>query len=167
MTRLIARNGFDIADLQLGDFVVATVSATDTRVTYTLGNQVLTLNGSFVLSGGVPVGGTITSASYTVGGTSMLVAGQMTLDFDAFETAMSNDEIGGLLSGSDEVIGTAENDILRGYDGNDLLRGGLGADTMFGGAGNDTLQGDGGNDLMVGGSGDDIYRLINSVDQIY
>ncbi|MGD9919280.1 MAG: beta strand repeat-containing protein [Paenirhodobacter sp.] len=167
MTRLIVRNGFDIADLQLGDFVVATVSATDTRVTYTLGNQVLTLNGSFVLSGGVPVGGTITSASYTVGGTSMLVAGQMTLDFDAFETAMSNDEIGGLLSGSDEVIGTAENDILRGYDGNDLLRGGLGADTMFGGAGNDTLQGDGGNDLMVGGSGDDIYRVINAGDQIY
>ena len=71
------------------------------------------------------------------------------------------------------IIGTRDDDILRGGDGPDLLRGAItrfgvgdyGNDQMFGGAGddwliaqggNDKLYGETGSDSLIGGEGDDL-----------
>ncbi|HMQ94001.1 MAG TPA: DVUA0089 family protein [Amaricoccus sp.] len=58
-------------------------------------------------------------------------------------------------SGANTLLGGAEDDIIRGFQGNDRLEGRAGDDRLYGGHGSDTLLGGGGNDLLFGGSGDD------------
>jgi Ca2+-binding RTX toxin-like protein len=62
------------------------------------------------------------------------------------------------------IVGTTENDTLRGTDlsdeirgleGNDFILGRDGDDTINGGSGNDNMQGGGNNDRISGNSGDD------------
>ena len=62
------------------------------------------------------------------------------------------------------IIGTDNNDLLRGtagddkieaLDGNDRVYAGDGHDAVYGGAGNDVLSGQGGNDEVYGGAGND------------
>ncbi|MEQ9726991.1 calcium-binding protein [Pseudomonas sp. WHRI 8822A] len=61
-------------------------------------------------------------------------------------------------SGNDAALnGTAQRDLLKGFNGNDQLFGGAGNDRLEGGNGNDTLNGGAGNDALVGGRGDDTY----------
>jgi Ca2+-binding RTX toxin-like protein len=62
-------------------------------------------------------------------------------------------------SSSDDAAlnGTAQRDLLQGFNGNDQLFGGAGNDRLEGGNGNDTLNGGAGNDTLVGGRGDDTY----------
>lgn len=61
-------------------------------------------------------------------------------------------------SGNDAALnGTAQRDLLQGFNGNDQLSGGAGNDRLEGGNGNDTLNGGAGNDTLVGGRGDDTY----------
>ena len=73
-----------------------------------------------------------------------------------------------VLSGIENLIGTANGDILAGDAGNNLLNGGsgndvldgnAGNDTVLGGIGNDTIDGGGGNDSLAGGEGDDRFTL--------
>ena len=75
------------------------------------------------------------------------------------------------LSGFENLIGSAWNDILTGssapnvltgLDGNDTLNGGSSADTLLGGAGNDALVGGAGADFMTGGFGIDRF-VFNAV----
>ena len=61
-------------------------------------------------------------------------------------------------AGNDGALnGTAQRDLLLGYNGNDSLSGGAGNDRLEGGNGNDTLVGGQGNDTLLGGRGDDTY----------
>ncbi|OLU36004.1 hypothetical protein BVH06_00630 [Pseudomonas sp. PA27(2017)] len=61
-------------------------------------------------------------------------------------------------SGNDAALnGTAQRDLLKGFNGNDQLFGGAGNDRLEGGNGNDTLNGGAGNDTLIGGRGDDTY----------
>ncbi|MFI8744760.1 calcium-binding protein [Pseudomonas sp. NPDC077186] len=61
-------------------------------------------------------------------------------------------------SGDDAALnGTAQRDLLQGFNGNDQLFGGAGNDRLEGGSGNDTLNGGAGNDTLIGGRGDDTY----------
>ena len=63
------------------------------------------------------------------------------------------------------IIGTEENDNMRGYDGfsniikgnggNDNIQGGSGNDTITGGDGDDIIKGEDGNDIIDGGTGND------------
>jgi uncharacterized delta-60 repeat protein len=71
------------------------------------------------------------------------------------------------LTGIENVIGSAFNDVLAGDgnanrldggDGNDNLAGGLKADTLIGGAGDDTLAGGQGMDSLDGGDGNDLLK---------
>jgi hypothetical protein len=58
------------------------------------------------------------------------------------------------------LLGGAENDELRGFNGrDDLIEGGAGNDKLMGLSGNDTLMGGAGDDVLEGGSGSDTYRL--------
>jgi len=68
-------------------------------------------------------------------------------------------------TGSDMILGNAENNRLRGVspdasdtgsDGDDTLDGQSGDDILEGGAGNDTLLGGGDDDRLAGGAGDDL-----------
>ncbi|WP_415755590.1 calcium-binding protein [Pseudomonas leptonychotis] len=61
-------------------------------------------------------------------------------------------------SGNDAALnGTAQRDLLQGFNGNDQLSGAAGNDRLEGGNGNDTLNGGAGNDTLIGGRGDDTY----------
>jgi Ca2+-binding RTX toxin-like protein len=61
-------------------------------------------------------------------------------------------------SGNDAALnGTAQRDLLQGFNGNDQLSGAAGSDRLEGGNGNDTLNGGAGNDTLIGGRGDDTY----------
>ncbi|WP_272493077.1 calcium-binding protein [Atopomonas sediminilitoris] len=61
-------------------------------------------------------------------------------------------------AGNDAALnGTAQRDLLQGFNGNDVLDGQQGNDRLEGGNGNDTLIGGLGNDTLLGGRGDDTY----------
>ncbi|HEY8358560.1 MAG TPA: hypothetical protein VIL30_13975, partial [Ramlibacter sp.] len=139
MPNLTLQTKFDVADLLLGAFGAASVNATASSVSYTLGTKVLALAGSFTVSGGLPVSGSISSLSYAIDGASQFKVSSAGWSFAQFESALANDSFAALLAGGDRVTGTAAADTLRGQAGDDLLRGGSGADTLQGSYGNDTL----------------------------
>lgn len=70
-------------------------------------------------------------------------------------TGTAEDDIAGLLGGSDVANGKIGNDIIVGHGGGDRIRGGFGDDDLFGGSGRDDLFGEHGSDLLVGGDGGD------------
>ncbi len=79
-------------------------------------------------------------------------------------TASGGDAQGDVISGIENLIGSALNDTLNGDNGANELTGGLGNDFLFavsgndlvyGGDGNDTIHGGAGNDTIDGGAGDD------------
>ncbi|GHB31775.1 hypothetical protein GCM10007094_20620 [Pseudovibrio japonicus] len=60
-------------------------------------------------------------------------------------------------SGDDGLEGFAGDDHLRGEGGHDRLLGGAGDDILEGGSGNDILRDGAGSDVLVGGSGSDTF----------
>ena len=58
--------------------------------------------------------------------------------------------------GGDSIVGTSDNEVMRGFNGNDTLAGMAGDDLLEGGDGNDTLKGEAGNDALIGGGGNDL-----------
>jgi Ca2+-binding RTX toxin-like protein len=71
------------------------------------------------------------------------------------------------------VVGTPNNDVIRGNQlsnkiwggpGNDTIYGGAGDDWLHGGDGNDKLFGDAGNDVLLGGEGNDQLRAVSGRD---
>ncbi len=60
-----------------------------------------------------------------------------------------------LLSGDDQITGSASADWLHGFGGHDRIDGGAGNDVLNGGGGNDTLIGGPGFDRLDGGAGED------------
>ena len=60
-------------------------------------------------------------------------------------------------SGADELLGSEDDNDIRGFGGNDTLLGLLGDDSLDGGAGADR---------MVGGEGDDVYWVDNVGDRV-
>jgi len=65
-----------------------------------------------------------------------------------------NDVLNGT-AGDDTIEGLGGNDTIHGLDGYDQLIGGLGNDALYGEAGNDTLDGGDGDDALSGGDGVD------------
>lgn len=159
MAKISLKTYFDLASLLLGDFSAATVTATSTSVSYTLGNQVLTLAGNFTLSGGLPISGSISTLNYSVSAVNQFSIADIAWSYANFETAMANDDFPALLAGSDQITGTAGADKVRGFEGDDRLAGGAGNDSLYGSYGNDSLDGGTGADYLLGGSGDDVYRI--------
>ena len=59
---------------------------------------------------------------------------------------------------NDKLRGTSGNDVIVGLGGNDRIYGRGGNDTICGGEGNDKIHGNSGNDILIGGFGlDKIY----------
>jgi trimeric autotransporter adhesin len=93
---------------------------------------------------------------------------------DGMTLAASQMEAKGYTERTNTLYGTADNDILlgfngrdtiTGYDGNDKLYGYKDNDILNGGAGDDFLIGGLGADTMTGGTGNDIY-VVDSVGDI-
>jgi Ca2+-binding RTX toxin-like protein len=63
-----------------------------------------------------------------------------------------------VMSGNDNVVGSAGSDYINGYNGNDVLHGAGGDDTLDGNPGNDSVFGDAGNDVLIGGAGKDLLN---------
>ncbi len=81
-----------------------------------------------------------------------------------------------VLRGHDRIIGSAEDDELRGYGGDDRIRGGLGDDEIYGGRGKDKLHGglgdddlfgEAGNDRLMGEAGEDFLEGGKGKDRLY
>ena len=75
-------------------------------------------------------------------------------DNDSLRGTLANETLSGGL-GNDTLAGAAGDDALEGGDGHDVLHGELGNDTLVGENGNDVFYGGDGNDSLVGGQGDD------------
>lgn len=71
-------------------------------------------------------------------------------------TANGGHAAGDVLTGIENLTGSAFGDLLGGDARANLLRGLAGNDTLNGGGGNDTLDGGGGNDRLNGGDGADV-----------
>jgi Ca2+-binding RTX toxin-like protein len=76
--------------------------------------------------------------------------------------ASGGDAASDVISGFENVTGSAAADNLTGTTGNNVLRGGNGNDQLFGGAGDDTLEGGLGADTLSGGTGMDYVDYSNS-----
>lgn len=75
------------------------------------------------------------------------------LDNDMVGTANADYQRG--YQGDDTLQGQDGNDTLEGWEGDDVVDGGGGDDTLYGWTGNDTVSGGTGNDSILGGTGDD------------
>ncbi|MEL6260205.1 MAG: calcium-binding protein [Cyanobacteria bacterium J06623_5] len=69
-------------------------------------------------------------------------------------------------AGANELIGNDGMDELFGKEGNDVLDGGLGKDWIYGGLGDDTLFGREGDDLLIGGGGNDLLVALQGSDKL-
>ncbi|MEO1688135.1 MAG: hypothetical protein AAFU61_09530, partial [Pseudomonadota bacterium] len=67
-----------------------------------------------------------------------------------------NDRIEGR-GGLDDLLGDDGKDIIKGGRGDDSIFGGAGADDLYGGAGRDVIEGDAGADALTGGGGADVF----------
>lgn len=86
-------------------------------------------------------------------------------DVDLIEgtnTVEANDSVDTLIS-IEGVIGSAEDDTIRGDSGNNILIGRDGVDSMYGRDGDDTFFGGRGNDVLDGGLGSDTAQYFEEV----
>jgi hypothetical protein len=161
LTSLLAA-GIDPLALRLGR-IGDPLTATATTLSFTIGDMLQTLTGSFQLDGaGQPVGGTVTGWSQSEAG-SLLPLPLVQIDgfavsLGTYLTAAAGQPdlfFRAALAGNDTFRGGGGPDTLHGYAGDDLLIGSAGNDILYGDEGNDTLQGGLGNDTLWGGAGTD------------
>jgi Ca2+-binding RTX toxin-like protein len=88
---------------------------------------------------------------------------RVVIDLQA-NTASGGDATGDVISGFEDVYGSAYNDILSGTSGANYLYGADGNDTLNGRGGDDIIVGEEGNDVMTGGSGADTFSFYGIAD---
>ncbi len=81
------------------------------------------------------------------------------------ETA-SNGIITEVIASIERVIGSQQDDIIRGTDGVNIITGGRGNDRIEGRGGNDDLNGNAGNDYIIGGDGVDRMDGGDGIDTV-
>lgn len=82
-------------------------------------------------------------------------------------TASGADAQGDVISGFENLSGSAYSDLLRGAAGNTVVNGFAGDDVIYGGAGNDTLFGGTGNDFIFGEAGQDTIYGDDGDDRLF
>ena len=161
----VASNGFGGVDTLVGIENVTGASFDDWLAGNDLANVLNGGEGDDTLSGGAGgdalLGGSgvdvVTYAAAAVGVDVRLHLGVARNDGHGFSDS---------LSGIENVIGSALNDLITGDAGRNTLSGGLGADTLIGFGGDDVLIGGAGAlNTLQGGLGDDVY-VIEASDTI-
>ena len=142
---------------------ISSRSATTMTYASVLGYTVtLTGTGLTYDADGFPSGGTVTGCTIALGATTYAVftgvsvsfvrAGMQIFGFDRDNGGFQNPDpfslIQVMLRGNDVIIGSAEDDDIRGGFGNDSINAGLGDDYVGDDAGNDTLNGGDGRDTL-------------------
>ncbi len=130
------------------------------------------VTGDFQMSGNTLTGGTIQgiqaaplegiSAAYSIGGLDVSLSSLINALNQSTQLGLAT-----LLGGDDTVNGSAESDVLAGFDGNDTVDGFGGDDTLLGGSGMDTLNGGAGLDTIYGGVGFDTLNGGGGKDTLY
>jgi Ca2+-binding RTX toxin-like protein len=77
--------------------------------------------------------------------------------------ACSHINITNIIIGSGAINGTTGNDLILGSPQDDDIKGRGGWDCIISGAGNDRLQGNGGQDVCIGGPGNNQYIQCNVI----
>jgi Ca2+-binding RTX toxin-like protein len=72
-----------------------------------------------------------------------------------------------VITGIENVVGSALGDFIYGSSANNTINGGAGDDVLFGFGGDDALTGDRGTDYIVGGAGNDVLTGGNGQDYFY
>jgi len=125
-----------------------------------IGNDEIVYHGvGLTYTGGMPTGGTLNEIlRYDSGALSYSISG-FAVSAAAFQGYRAADDVQGFLSaifaGNDNLTGSNQNDLLRGYGGNDNMEGGGGTDLLLGGTGNDVINGGSATDVLVGEEGND------------
>jgi Ca2+-binding RTX toxin-like protein len=118
-------------------------------------NQIEGLNGNDTLEGGdgadTLVGG---NGSDTASYASSSAAVTVSLAITTAQTS-AGAASGDVLSGIENLLGSAHNDTLTGDGNGNRIDGGSGADSLYGGGGDDTLIGGAGGDRLQGDAGND------------
>jgi Ca2+-binding RTX toxin-like protein len=84
----------------------------------------------------------------------------VTIDLKFFKSGFGGDAAGDLISGFENVNGSANTDGLSGDDKANVLSGDAGSDRLFGAGGNDTLAGGLGADALGGSAGADEFKYV-------
>jgi Ca2+-binding RTX toxin-like protein len=87
-------------------------------------------------------------------------AAGVTIDLKFFKSGFGGDAEGDLISGFENVNGSANKDDLSGDDKANVLSGDAGSDRLFGAGGNDTLAGGLGADALGGSAGADDFKYF-------
>ena len=77
---------------------------------------------------------------------------------DNSNTTNNNTTTNTSVAGSEKLVGTGSNDVIKGAGGDDTIVGRGGNDTLKGGGDDDVLDGGGGKDKLVANSGDDLLQ---------
>ncbi|MBK1642372.1 hypothetical protein CKO12_10875 [Chromatium okenii] len=141
-TNSVIGSDFTGGVLPTGTVNFAAGVATATIAINVAGDTVFEPNEDFTVSLNTPVNATL--------GTSVNTTGTINNDDSIAIVGTSN---------NDRLKGTIESDQLDGLAGNDYFFGLGGNDTLNGGAGNDTMRGGTGLDSMIGGDGNDLYYV--------
>jgi Ca2+-binding RTX toxin-like protein/LysM repeat protein len=145
-----------------------TLTALATGSTLTGGSGNDTLNGGIgndTLIGGVGIdtingGAGIDTVSYATSAAGVIVDINLT-------TQSGGDAAGDILSGIENITGSAFNDTLSGSIGDNVINSGDGNDTVSSREGNDTVSGGNGDDSINAGLGNDIVHGDAGNDSIY
>lgn len=163
MVKFVASVGVNISQLQGlqklldGNYSVKGVP-TDTKITLKAGAIKFKLTGHDF---GVDLGtgdltGTVTGIVAKAGGDPLYSATKFSLDIsDIADGTSLSGFVKDLFSGKDTLIGSSDDDILRGFGGGDRILGKNGKDTLIGDSGGDNLQGGNKADTLKGGKGGD------------
>jgi Ca2+-binding RTX toxin-like protein len=107
-------------------------------------------------------GGNNTAAGDTVSYAASVSGVTVDLSLATAQVSAGSDANGDVLSGFENIIGSAVADTLTGDAGNNILTGGAGKDTLSGGLGNDVLIGGAGADILNGTIGSDTVSYASS-----
>jgi Ca2+-binding RTX toxin-like protein len=97
-------------------------------------------------------------------GAEVLAAGNINDLRDALNNTPPTPPNSGVITGTDTLTGSAENDVIIAGSGDDDAHGGAGDDTLLGRGGNDHLDGGDGADILLGGDGHDTLLGGNGQD---
>jgi len=162
MVKFVASVGVNVNQLQglqkLLDGNYSLQSYSDTKITLKAGAIKFKLTGhdfSYNIGTG-DLSGTVTGIVAKTGGNPLYSATKFSLDIaDIADGTNLSDFLKDLFSGKDTLIGSSDDDILRGFGGGDKILGKNGKDTLIGDSGGDNLQGGNKADTLKGGKGGD------------
>ncbi|QCG89822.1 calcium-binding protein [Azospirillum sp. TSH100] len=142
----------DTAGILYDDYYIISQSLTQISFRYTLNSAPvmdITIGGVLNITD-YSASGRITSLTATRPDGALLVSfSNASIGFSSVYSLASALTTQSMLSGNDQIFGSAQSDTLYGYSGNDYIAGGGGDDLISGGSGTDIIDGGEGTDIVI------------------